>query len=137
MFARLLVAALALGVTSAFSAQLSAHGLTARARTVRMSLESYGPSTAEALTAPGKGLLACDESTKTVGARLETIGVENTEENRKTWRGLLFSTENLGDYVSGAILYEETLFQAHPDGCSQVEKLQSQKVVPGIKVDTG
>ena len=78
MFARLLVAALALGVTSAFSAQLSAHGLTARARTVRMSLESYRAElkqTAEALTAPGKGLLACDESTKTVGARLETIGV--------------------------------------------------------------
>ena len=77
------------------------------------------------------------QSTKTVGARLESIGMENTEENRMTWRGLLFSTKNLGNYISGAILYDETIFQAHPDGGTQVEKLQSQNIIPGIKVDMG
>jgi len=63
--------------------------------------------------------------------------MENTEENRMTWRGLLFSTKNLGNYISGAILYDETIFQAHPDGGTQVEKLQSQNIIPGIKVDMG
>lgn len=93
--------------------------------------------TAEFIARPGFGLLACDESTKTVGARLESIGMENNEENRATWRGLLFSTKDLGKYISGAILYDETIFQAHPDGGSQVEKLQSQNIIPGIKVDAG
>lgn len=59
----------------------------------------------------GKGILAVDESTKTIGKRLQGIGVENTEANRQAYRGLLFTTPNLGNYVSGAILYEETLFQ--------------------------
>lgn len=59
----------------------------------------------------GKGILAVDESTKTIGKRLEGINVENTEANRQAYRGLLFTTPNIGNYISGAILYEETLFQ--------------------------
>merc|ERR1719478_2083158 len=59
----------------------------------------------------GKGLLACDESTGTVGTRLEANGMENTEANRMTWRNLLFTTKGIEQYISGAILFEETLFQ--------------------------
>ena len=73
-------------------------------------------ATAAAMTMKGKGLLACDESTGTIGTRLEANGMENTEANRQKWRNLLFTTEGIGEYVSGAILFEETLFQNDPDG---------------------
>jgi len=105
-----------------------------------MSLEKYGDElkeTAAKLTRPGFGLLACDESTGTVGTRLESIGVENTEPNRAEWRNLLFTTEGLGNYVSGAILFEETLYQDSPSGRPMVDVLGDQGIVPGIKVDTG
>jgi len=105
-----------------------------------MSLEKYGDElkeTAAKLTRPGYGLLACDESTGTVGARLEGIGVENIEPNRAEWRNLLFTTEGLGKYISGAILFEETLYQDAPSGKSMVSVLDEQGIVPGIKVDTG
>lgn len=94
-------------------------------------------ATAQAMVAEGKGLLACDESTGTVGKRLESIGQENTEENRKRWRSLLFNTKDLGQYVSGAILFEETLFQDDLDGTPFVDVLRKQGIIPGIKVDTG
>ena len=93
--------------------------------------------TALKLATPGKGILAVDESTNTCGKRLSSIGVENTEENRQAYRGMLFTTEGLGNYISGAILFEETLFQDHADGESMVEKLEKQGIVPGIKVDKG
>ncbi|AAP99900.1 MULTISPECIES: class I fructose-bisphosphate aldolase [Prochlorococcus] len=93
--------------------------------------------TASSLATSGKGILAVDESTKTIGKRLASINVENTEENRKAYRGLLFTTEGLGEYISGAILFEETLFQAHPDGEPMVKKLEKLGVIPGIKVDKG
>merc|ERR1719353_1947848 len=93
--------------------------------------------TANAMVAPGKGLLACDESTGTVGTRLEANGMENTEEWRQKWRNLLFTTKGLGDYISGAILFEETLFQSDPDGKPFVDVLNSKGIIPGIKVDTG
>ncbi len=93
--------------------------------------------TASALAQPGKGILAVDESTKTVGKRLASIGVENTEENRKAYRGMLFTTSGLGEYISGAILFEETLFQSHQDGEPMVKKLEKLGIVPGIKVDKG
>ena len=86
---------------------------------MKMSLADYSEeliATANAMTLPGKGLLACDESTGTVGARLESIGLENTEENRQTWRNLLFTTPGINEYISGAILFEETLFQDDPNG---------------------
>jgi len=105
-----------------------------------MSLEKYGDElkeTAAALTRPGYGLLACDESTGTVGSRLESIGVENIEPNRAEWRNLLFTTPGLGKYISGAILFEETLYQDSPSGKPMVDVLAGQDIVPGIKVDTG
>jgi len=107
-----------------------------------MSLEKYSDeliATAKSLVRPGYGLLACDESTGTVGTRLESIGLENTETNRAEWRELLFSTEDLGKYISGAILFEETLYQASasdPD-TSMVDLLNKSGIVPGIKVDSG
>jgi len=85
----------------------------------------------------GKGLLACDESTGTIGTRLEANGMENTEENRCTWRNLLFTTEGINEFISGAILYEETLFQNDPSGKPFVAVLGSKNIIPGIKVDTG
>jgi len=94
-------------------------------------------ATAIAMTKPGKGLLACDESTGTVGTRLEANGMENTEENRMTWRNLLFTTEGIGEYISGAILFEETLYQKDPAGKPFVDVLNGIGVIPGIKVDTG
>jgi len=105
-----------------------------------MSLEKYRDelkANAAKLSAPGKGLLAVDESTKTVGKRLASIGVENSEANRQAYRGLLFTTPDLGKYISGAILYEETLFQSHADGTPFVKCLEKAGVIPGIKVDTG
>ena len=94
-------------------------------------------ATAAAMVKPGKGLLACDESTGTVGTRLEANGMENTEENRMTWRNLLFTTEGIGEYISGAILFEETLYQKDPAGKPFVDVLNGIGVIPGIKVDTG
>ena len=92
---------------------------------------------AQLLASKGKGILAVDESTKTVGKRLAGIGVENTEDNRKAYRGMLFTTEGLGKYISGAILFEETLYQNHQDGESMVKKLNDLGIIPGIKVDKG
>ena len=80
----------------------------------QMALSDYSSeliATAQSLATPGKGILAVDESTKTVGKRLGSIGVENTEANRQAYRGMLFTAAGLGDFISGAILYEETLFQ--------------------------
>jgi len=94
-------------------------------------------ATAAAIAAPGKGILAVDESTKTIGKRLESIGVENTEEARQAYRGLLFTADGVGKYISGAILYEETLFQSHANGTPFVDCLKKIGVIPGIKVDTG
>lgn len=71
----------------------------------------------------GKGILAVDESTKTIGKRLQSIGVENTEANRQAYRGLLFTTPDLGKYISGAILYEETLFQNNVVRGRMIERL--------------
>jgi fructose-bisphosphate aldolase class I len=106
----------------------------------RMSLAKYSDelqATAKAMTLPGKGLLACDESTGTVGKRLESIGLENTEANRQIWRNLLFTTPGISEYISGAILYEETLFQDDPDGKPFVDVMGGIGIIPGIKVDMG
>jgi len=94
-------------------------------------------STARALATRGKGILAVDESTGTVGKRLAGINIENTEENRQAYRGMLFTTTGLGQYISGAILYEETLYQNHADGEPMVDKLKKLGIIPGIKVDQG
>ena len=93
--------------------------------------------TAQALVAPTKGILAADESTATIARRLESIGVENTEQNRRDYRELLFRTEGAAEYISGIILYDETIRQEAADGTPMVELLTGQGIIPGIKVDTG
>jgi len=93
--------------------------------------------TAEKIAKRGKGILAADESTGTIKKRFDAIGVENTEANRAAYRELLFTTKGLGDYVSGSILYEETLFQKAPCGKSMVTLLEEAGIIPGIKVDKG
>lgn len=92
---------------------------------------------ANRICTPGKGILAADESTGTIKKRFDSAGIENTEANRAAYRALLFGTKDIGKYISGAILYEETLFQKAPDGRSMVEILHSQGILPGIKVDQG
>ncbi len=92
---------------------------------------------ANEMVADAKGLLAADESTGTIGKRLDSIGAENTEDNRRDYRELLFRTEGLGQFISGAILYDETIRQSAADGTSLVSVLQDQGISPGIKVDTG
>ena len=93
--------------------------------------------TANEMVADDRGLLAADESTGTIGKRLDSIGAENTEDNRRDYRELLFRAEGLGKSISGTILYDETLRQSAADGASLVSILQGQGIIPGIKVDTG
>ncbi len=92
---------------------------------------------ARAMVAPGRGILAADESTGTIGKRFDSINVENTEENRRAYRDLLFTTKGIGDAISGVILYDETLRQKSADGTTFVDLLNKNGVLPGIKVDTG
>lgn len=91
---------------------------------------------AEALVAPGKGLLAADESTKTIHKRFEVLGIEGTEENRLSYRQMLFTTPGVEDFLSGIILYDETIRQVI-DGKSVSKYLTSKGIIPGIKVDKG
>ena len=84
-----------------------------------------------------KGILAADESTGTIAKRLSSINVESTEEARRSYRELLFTTPNISDYISGVILFEETLGQATKDGKPFPQLLAEQGIVPGIKVDKG
>ncbi|KAG2650924.1 hypothetical protein PVAP13_1NG457400 [Panicum virgatum] len=86
---------------------------------------------------PGKGILAADESTGTIGKRLSSINVENIEENRRALRELLFCTPGALQYLSGVILFEETLYQKTKDGKPFVDVLKEGGVLPGIKVDKG
>ncbi|VVC35426.1 Aldolase-type TIM barrel,Fructose-bisphosphate aldolase, class-I [Cinara cedri] len=91
-----------------------------------------------AMVEQGKGLLAADESVSTMGKRLQDIGVENTEENRRAYRQLLFTADDsLNDRISGVILFHETLYQKTDDGVPFVEILKNRCIIPGIKVDAG
>ncbi|MDH5533992.1 MAG: fructose-bisphosphate aldolase class I [Betaproteobacteria bacterium] len=92
---------------------------------------------ATAMVAPGRGILAADESTGTIEKRFASIQVDSTEESRRSYRDLLFSTRELEKYVSGVILYDETIRQKSATGTPFVELLAKRGVVPGIKVDTG
>jgi fructose-bisphosphate aldolase class I len=93
--------------------------------------------TARALVAPGKGILAADESDGTIKKRFDSIGVESTEDTRRAYRDLLFTTEGAADYISGVILYDETIRQSSLDGTPFPKLLESQGIIPGIKVDKG
>ncbi|KAI7840511.1 hypothetical protein COHA_005810 [Chlorella ohadii] len=94
-------------------------------------------ATAKYIATRGKGILASDESNATTGKRLESVGVENTEDNRRDWRQLLYTAPGLGQYISGAIMFEETLYQKARDGTPFVDILTKEGIRPGIKVDTG
>src|SRR5437762_11838266 len=92
---------------------------------------------ARALVAPGKGILAADESDGTIKKRFDSIGVESTEENRRAYRDLLFTTDGAEEFISGVILYDETIRQSSPEGTPFPELLSAKGIVPGIKVDIG
>ena len=94
-------------------------------------------TTARELVAPGKGILAADESSPTIQKRFDSINVESTEGNRRDYRELLFRTGGVGAYISGVILYDETIRQNGADGTRLVEVLTGEGIIPGIKVDKG
>jgi fructose-bisphosphate aldolase class I len=93
--------------------------------------------TARALVAEGKGILAADESDGTIKKRFDSIGVESTEENRRAYRELLFATSGAEEYISGVILFDETIRQSAEDGTPFPQLLESTGIIPGIKVDKG
>ena len=92
---------------------------------------------ARALVAPGKGILAADESTSTIKKRFDAIGVENIEANRRAYRELLFRTPRIAEFISGVILYDETIRQKAADETPLVKILRDQGILPGIKADIG
>ncbi len=92
---------------------------------------------AQAMVAPGKGIIAIDESTATIKKRFEGVGIECTEENRRAYREMLLGTPKLGDYISGAILYDETLRQSTKAGVPFTKLMMDNGILPGIKVDMG
>jgi fructose-bisphosphate aldolase class I len=94
-------------------------------------------SVATAMVAPGRGILAADESTGTIKKRFDAIGVENTEDNRRDYRELIFRSKEAMSFVSGVILYDETIWQAAADGVPLVTLIEAAGAIPGVKVDEG
>lgn len=94
-------------------------------------------ATAHTLVSPGKGILAADESHPTIAKRFQAIAVESTEATRRAYREALFTTPGLGGFISGVILFDETLRQRAADGTPLVDVLRRQGILPGIKVDQG
>src|SRR3954471_15907418 len=94
-------------------------------------------STTKALVAEGKGILAADESEGTIKKRFDSIGLESTEEARRDYRELLFTTEGAEEFISGVILFDETIRQSSSDGTPFPKLLESKGIIPGIKVDKG
>ncbi len=94
-------------------------------------------TTAQAMIQAGKGLLAMDESNSTCNQRFAKLGIPQTEEARRAWRELILTTPGLGEFISGTILYDETLRQSKNDGTSFIKVLTEAGIVPGIKVDAG
>lgn len=92
---------------------------------------------ARSLVAPGKGILAADESAPTIEKRFRSVGVQSTEENRRSYRELLFTTPGISEFISGVILFDETMRQKTRDGTPLPEVLSRQGILPGIKVDLG
>jgi fructose-bisphosphate aldolase class I len=102
-----------------------------------MSYSEQLRQTARELVAPGKGILAADESSGTIKKRFDSINIESTEENRRAYRELLFTTPGAEDHISGVIMYDETIRQGLLDGTPFSETLAKRGVIPGIKVDKG
>ena len=94
-------------------------------------------ATAKAMVADGKGLLAMDESTHTCNKRFEKVGIPQTEEARRSYREMILTTPGLGEFISGVILYDETIRQSRKDGTLFVKVITDAGIIPGIKVDTG
>jgi fructose-bisphosphate aldolase class I len=94
-------------------------------------------STARELVANNKGILAADESIPTIGKRFGSIGIESTEENRRAYRDMLLTTPGLQEFISGVILFDETIRQSASDGTPFPALLEKEGIIPGIKVDTG
>ena len=94
-------------------------------------------NTAQRIIAPGKGILAADESNGTIKRRFDSIGTESTADSRRNYRELLFRTQGVNEYLSGVILYDETIRQMASDGTPMVKVLTDQGLIPGIKVDMG
>src|SRR3989344_1597182 len=94
-------------------------------------------STAKEMVSSGRGILAADESDKTIKKRFDTIGVESSPENHRIYRQLLFKTPQIEKYISGVILFDETIRQSTDEGTSFTSFLQERGIVPGIKVDGG
>src|ERR1700720_675044 len=93
---------------------------------------------AKAMVAKGKGILAADESSGTIKKRFDAIGVESSEDNRRDYREMLFRTsEAMSKYISGVILYDETIWQNAKDGTPLVKLIEASGAIPGIKVDKG
>jgi fructose-bisphosphate aldolase class I len=109
----------------------------AQLMTAKFKFEADLIKTARAIATPGKGILAADESSSTIESRLKSIGLQSTPETRRDYRDVLFGAKGLGQYISGVILYEETLFQKNAAGRPFVEILLEQGIIPGIKVDKG
>ena len=101
-----------------------------------MSIEQLA-ETAQAMVAPGKGIIAIDESTTTIAKRFAGVGIENTEENRRAYRELLLTAPNIAQHISGAILFDETIRQSTKDGMPFTELMMQNGIIPGIKVDKG
>ena len=102
-----------------------------------MNVEAELKATITALVQKGKGILAADESEPTITKRFKAVGVEPTMENRRAYRSLLLTTPQIGEFISGVILYEETLGQSADDGTGLLDVARRQGIVPGIKVDKG
>lgn len=102
-----------------------------------MSTPSSTEATARALVAAGKGILAADESLPTIQKRFKAIGLASSEESRRAYRELLFTTTGLAEFISGVILFDETLRQQAADGTPLAEVLSRASIIPGIKVDQG
>src|SRR5215831_13059267 len=102
-----------------------------------MSAQDELRATIARIVQPGKGIVAADESTPTITKRFKAVGIESTEETRRAYRTLLFTTKGVGEFVAGFILYEETLGQKTDDGTTLPDLLTKQGILPGIKVDKG
>ncbi|MFZ1991916.1 MAG: class I fructose-bisphosphate aldolase, partial [Alphaproteobacteria bacterium] len=92
---------------------------------------------ANKMVEPGRGILAADESSGTIKKRFDSIKIESTEEKRRDYREMLFRTPKFGDYISGVILYDETIKQKAADGTPLAKIIENAGAVPGIKVDAG
>jgi len=101
-----------------------------------MSIEQLA-ETAQAMVAPGKGIIAIDESSNTIAKRFAAVGIGNTEENRRAYRELLLTAPKLSDHISGAILYDETIRQSTQAGVPFAKYMADNGMIPGIKVDKG